>query len=70
MIQIADLQRRFLHIIAVGIGCHETFFDDMVADGPTLTRAIRYPSMGELPDAGKDGKGRPTCGRPSTATSI
>lgn len=54
---IADLQRRFLHIIAVGIGCHETFFDDMVADGPTLTRAIRYPSMGELPDAGKGGTG-------------
>ncbi len=42
---IADLQRRFLHIIAEGIGCHETFFDDMVADGPTLTRAIKYPPM-------------------------
>lgn len=49
---IADLQRRFLHVIAEGIGCHESFFDDMVADGPTLTRAIRYPPMGELPDAG------------------
>ncbi|NND74611.1 MAG: isopenicillin N synthase family oxygenase [Ilumatobacter sp.] len=49
---IADLQRRFLHIIAEGIGCHETFFDDMVSEGPTLTRAIRYPSMGELPDEG------------------
>jgi isopenicillin N synthase-like dioxygenase len=44
---IADLQRRFLHVIAEGIGCHETFFDDMVKDGPTLTRAIRYPAMGE-----------------------
>jgi isopenicillin N synthase-like dioxygenase len=53
---IADLQRRFLHIIAAGIGCHETFFDGMVADGPTLTRAIRYPSMGELPDSA-DGDG-------------
>lgn len=42
---IADLQRRFLHIIAEGIGCHESFFDDMVADGPTLTRAIKYPPM-------------------------
>jgi isopenicillin N synthase-like dioxygenase len=42
---IADLQRRFLHIIAEGIGCHETFFDGMVADGPTLTRAIKYPPM-------------------------
>src|SRR5688572_18984646 len=46
---IADLQRRFLHVIAEGIGCHETFFDDMVKDGPTLTRAIRYPPMGEVP---------------------
>lgn len=49
---IADLQRRFLRVIAEGIGCHETFFDDMVKDSPTLTRAIRYPPMGEVPDAG------------------
>jgi isopenicillin N synthase-like dioxygenase len=49
---IADLQRRFLRVIAEGIGCHETFFDDMVHDGPTLTRAIRYPPMGELGEAG------------------
>lgn len=49
---IADLQRRFLRVIAEGIGCHESFFDDMVPDGPTLTRAIRYPPMGELPDEG------------------
>jgi isopenicillin N synthase-like dioxygenase len=49
---VADLQRRFLRVIAEGIGCHETFFDDMVTDGPTLTRAIRYPPMGEVPDAG------------------
>jgi isopenicillin N synthase-like dioxygenase len=47
--RIADLQRRFLRIIAEGIGCHETFFDDMVTDGPTLTRAIRYPPMTEVP---------------------
>ena len=45
---IADLQRRFLRVIAEGIGCHETFFDDMVRDGPTLTRAIRYPPMREI----------------------
>lgn len=50
---IAELQRRFLRIIAVGIGCHETFFDEMVRDGPTLTRAIRYPPMTERP-GGKD----------------
>ena len=49
---IADLQRRFLHVIAEGIGCHETFFDDMVVDGPTLTRAIRYPPMDEQPGDG------------------
>src|SRR5829696_456563 len=51
---IADLQRRFLRVIAEGIGCHETFFDDMVKDGPTLTRAIRYPPMVEVP--GYDGE--------------
>ena len=49
---IADLQRRFLRVIAEGIGCHETFFDDMVRDGPTLTRAIRYPPMVEVPGDG------------------
>ncbi|TVR26066.1 MAG: isopenicillin N synthase family oxygenase [Ilumatobacter sp.] len=49
---VFDVQRRFLRIIAEGIGCHETFFDDMVADGPTLTRAIRYPSMHEVPADG------------------
>jgi len=49
---IADIQKRFLRIIAVGIGCHETFFDDMVTDGPTLTRAIRYPSMKDAPQGG------------------
>jgi isopenicillin N synthase-like dioxygenase len=49
---IAELQRRFLRVIAEGIGCHETFFDDMVTDGPTLTRAIRYPPMREVPAEG------------------
>lgn len=49
---IADLQRRFLRVIAEGIGCHETFFDDMVKDGPTLTRAIRYPPMTDVPADG------------------
>jgi isopenicillin N synthase-like dioxygenase len=49
---IADLQRRFLRVIAEGIGCHKSFFDDMVSDGPTLTRAIRYPPMRELDEGG------------------
>jgi isopenicillin N synthase-like dioxygenase len=39
-------------VIAEGIGCHETFFDDMVREGPTLTRAIRYPPMAEVPGEG------------------
>jgi isopenicillin N synthase-like dioxygenase len=49
---VADLQRRFLRVIAEGIGCHESFFDDMVQDGPTLTRAIRYPPMTGVPGEG------------------
>jgi len=49
---IADLQRRFLRIIALGIGCAETFFDGMTSQAPTLTRAIRYPPMVQAPAAG------------------
>lgn len=40
-----DLQRRFLVIVAQGLGAHDAFFDDMLVDGPTLTRAIHYPPM-------------------------
>jgi isopenicillin N synthase-like dioxygenase len=47
--RLFDLQRRFLRIIAVGIGCHEAFFERMLVDGPTLSRAIRYPAMEEAP---------------------
>jgi isopenicillin N synthase-like dioxygenase len=47
---IDDLQRRFLRVIAVAIGCHEHVFDEMTNNGATLTRAIRYPSMTEAPD--------------------
>jgi isopenicillin N synthase-like dioxygenase len=47
--QIEDLQRRFLRVIAEGLGCHPTFFDEMTTNGATLTRAIRYPPMGEAP---------------------
>lgn len=49
--QIAEIQARFLRVIAVGIGCNEHFFDEMVHEGPTLTRAIRYPPMTDAPDA-------------------
>lgn len=51
---LADLQRRFLRVIAEGIGCHETFFDDMVRDGASLNRAIRYPAMSELATDGHE----------------
>jgi isopenicillin N synthase-like dioxygenase len=50
--RIVDLQRRFLRIIAVGIGCHEDFFDAMLRHGPHLTRAIHYPAMDLAPDQG------------------
>lgn len=52
---IEELQRRFLRIIAEGLGCHETFFDEMTTNGATLTRAIRYPAMTEAPEGGSGG---------------
>ncbi len=48
--RVLELQRRFLRIIALGIGCHETFFDQMITNGTTLTRAIHYPAMSLAPD--------------------
>jgi isopenicillin N synthase-like dioxygenase len=50
--QVQDLQRRFLRIIAVGLGCHEDFFDMMLHNGSTLTRSIHYPSMKDVPGSG------------------
>ena len=47
--RIFDIQRRFLRVIALGLGCAESFFDEMLTDGPTLTRAIRYPPMPDAP---------------------
>jgi isopenicillin N synthase-like dioxygenase len=47
--RLFDLQRRFLRIVALGIGCAEGYFDGMVRDGTTLTRAIRYPPMEQAP---------------------
>ncbi|MFM8957025.1 MAG: isopenicillin N synthase family dioxygenase [Actinomycetota bacterium] len=46
------LQTRFLRIIALGLGCGENFFDGMVDDGCALNRAIRYPSMTQVPEGG------------------
>ena len=47
-----DLQTRFLRVIAVGLGADERYFDDLVADGSHLTRAIHYPPMAAAPAAG------------------
>ncbi len=47
--RIFDLQRRFLRIIAVGLGAHEDLFEGMLRDGSSLTRAIRYPAMQQAP---------------------
>jgi isopenicillin N synthase-like dioxygenase len=44
---LLDLQTRVLRIVALGLGVTETFFDDMLVDGSTLDRAIRYPPMSE-----------------------
>jgi isopenicillin N synthase-like dioxygenase len=48
---IDDLQRRFLRIIAEGLGCHESYFDEMTTNGATLTRAIHYPPIQHAPDS-------------------
>ena len=45
----AALQRRFLRVIALGLGAHETLFDDCTTDGPDLSRAIHYPAMDLAP---------------------
>jgi isopenicillin N synthase-like dioxygenase len=49
---MADLQRRFLRVVALALGAHEGLFEEMVHDGPTLTRALRYPPMAEAPMEG------------------
>ena len=49
---IAALQRRFLRVIALGLGLDEAIFEAMVAEAPTLTRAVHYPPMPQAPAAG------------------
>ena len=44
---LLDLQTRFLRVIAVGLGAHEHLFDDLLTDGATLNRAVRYPPMAQ-----------------------
>jgi len=47
--RLVDLQTRFLRIVAVGLGADREYFDDVVADGSHLTRAIHYPPMADAP---------------------
>ena len=49
---MAEFQRRFLRLIAAALGAHESFFEEMVLEAPTLTRALRYPPMAESPPGG------------------
>lgn len=50
-VSLEELQRRFLRIVAVGLGCHEELFDRMLKHGSTLSRAIHYPPMESAPGA-------------------
>jgi isopenicillin N synthase-like dioxygenase len=49
--KVSVLLRRFLRVIAVGLGADEGLFDSMTADAPDLTRAIHYPPMPSAPAA-------------------
>jgi isopenicillin N synthase-like dioxygenase len=48
----ARLLRRFLRVIALGLGAHEGLFETATRDAPDLTRAIHYPSMELAPGEG------------------
>jgi isopenicillin N synthase-like dioxygenase len=48
--KVADLQRRFLRIVAEGLGAHPSFFDSVVEHGANLTRAVHYPPMQDAPE--------------------
>jgi isopenicillin N synthase-like dioxygenase len=47
--RVLDLQARFLRIVATGLGCAESYFDDLLVDGSHLSRAIHYPPMEAAP---------------------
>ncbi len=47
--EVLGIQLRFLRIIALGLGCNESFFDLCVPGGATLSRAIHYPEMDLAP---------------------
>lgn len=56
--RVAELQRRFLRIVAEGLGARADFFDAMTEHGVHLTRAIHYPAMTRAP-AGDAAPGEP-----------
>ena len=56
--RVADLQRRFLRIVALGLGAPADHFDRMTQHGVHLTRAVHYPAMAEAP-AYAAGSGEP-----------
>ena len=47
--RLLDLQTRFLRVIGAGLGVADGYFDDILADGSHLTRAIHYPPMTQAP---------------------
>jgi isopenicillin N synthase-like dioxygenase len=47
--KVSVLLRRFLRVIAVGLGADEALFESITADAPDLTRAIHYPPMPMAP---------------------
>lgn len=47
--ELFGLQRRFLRIVAVGLGVDEAFFDHLVDASTSLSRAIHYPAMDLAP---------------------
>jgi isopenicillin N synthase-like dioxygenase len=49
--RVSILLRRFLRVIAVGLGADEALFESITADAPDLTRAIHYPPMATAPGA-------------------
>jgi isopenicillin N synthase-like dioxygenase len=49
--RLIDLQARFLRIVAAGLRIGDDYFDDILADGSHLTRAIHYPPIAHAPSA-------------------
>ena len=46
---LLNIQTRTLRIIALGLGMCVDYFDEMLVDGSTLSRAIHYPHMSSAP---------------------